>query len=290
MNSLGDSGTGSGFSGDLLYCITQANANPNTVGSVIEFDPTVFGSPQTITLSSTLELSETAGPEVIDGPGANLVTVSGNNAVEVFSIGSGVTAQLTGLTISNGLAAQGGGLFIDGGTVSLTNVTVSNNQAVGANGAAGAAGQSGPGGAGGDGNSGLGGGIYLAGGSLTLNDDTIASNVVRGGAGGAGGGGGAGYPNGVGGGPAVVAAPGDWRPAAASMWLTARLSRTTTSSNRIKPSVAREGMAAAAATGDGARGSPSTTFGHLRRRWRSGWQWRCRRRGGGRWIYVAAGT
>ena len=70
VNSLGDSGTGSGFSGDLLYCITQANANPNPLGSVIEFDPAVFGSAQTIALSSTLELSETAGPEVIDGPGA----------------------------------------------------------------------------------------------------------------------------------------------------------------------------------------------------------------------------
>ena len=123
----------------MLYCITQANSNPNTDGSEIQFDPMVFGSPQTITLSSTLNLTETAGPEVIDGPGANLVTVSGNNAVEVFSIASGVTAQLTGLTISSGLAAQGGGLFIDGGTVSLTNVTVSNNQAVGATGAAGAA-------------------------------------------------------------------------------------------------------------------------------------------------------
>ena len=34
-------------------------------------------SPQTITLGATLVLSETAGPEMIDGPGAGLVTVSG---------------------------------------------------------------------------------------------------------------------------------------------------------------------------------------------------------------------
>ena len=102
--------------------------------------------PQTITLSSTLVLSEKAGPEMIDGPGASLVTVSGNNAVEVFSVPSGVTASLSGLTISNGLATQGGGLSVGGGTVSLTNVTVINNKAVGADGAAGSAGQSGPGG------------------------------------------------------------------------------------------------------------------------------------------------
>ncbi len=187
VNAITDTGTGSGTTGDLLYCISQANANPNLVGSVIEFDPTVFGTPQTITLSSTLSLSETAGPEVISGPGASLVTVSGNNAVEVFSVVSDVTATLTGLTISGGWASQGGGLSVDGGTVSLTNVTVINNQAVGTDGAAGAVGQSGPGGPGGDGSSGLGGGIYLAGGSLSLNDDLIASNVARGGAGGTGG-------------------------------------------------------------------------------------------------------
>ena len=40
-----------------------------------------------------------------------------------------MTASLTGLTISGGLAAQGGGLSVVGGTVSLTNVAVINNQA-----------------------------------------------------------------------------------------------------------------------------------------------------------------
>ncbi len=192
VNAITDTGAGSGTTGDLLYCIDQANANPNTDGSLIQFDPTVFGMPQTITLSSTLTLSETAGPEVIDGPGASLVTVSGNNAVEVFSVVSGVTATLTGLTISAGLAAQGGGLSIDGGTVSLTNVTVKSNQAVGAAGATGSQGQNGsPGGPGGIGGAGQGGGIYLAGGSLALNYDEVTGNFAQGGNGGAGGRGGA---------------------------------------------------------------------------------------------------
>ncbi len=110
VNATTDTGAGSGTTGDLLYCIDQANANSNTAGSVIQFDPTVFGTPQTITLSSTLTLSETAGPEDIDGPGASLVTVSGNNAVEVFSVSSGVMAVLTGLTITDGRATRGGGL------------------------------------------------------------------------------------------------------------------------------------------------------------------------------------
>ncbi len=58
-----DTGTSTSTgAGDLLYCITKANANTNTAGSEIEFDPTVFSAatPQTITLSSTLELTEKA--------------------------------------------------------------------------------------------------------------------------------------------------------------------------------------------------------------------------------------
>ena len=130
VNAITDTGAGSGTTGDLLYCIKQANSNPNTDGSVIEFDPTVFGSPQTITLSSTLVLSETAGPEVIDGPGASLVTVSGNNAVGVFSVVNGVTATLTGLTISGGSTAGNGGGIDNGGTLTVTGCTIDNNAIV----------------------------------------------------------------------------------------------------------------------------------------------------------------
>jgi hypothetical protein len=153
VNSTGNGTTGTGDSGTLPYVVGQANANTNTAGSEIEFDSTVFGSPQSITLAGTLVLSETDGSEVIDGPGASVVTVSGNNAVGVFSVTSGVTASLTGLTISGGLATQGGGLSIIGGAVSITKVVVINNQAVGADGAIGESG-----------GSGLGGGVYLQGG------------------------------------------------------------------------------------------------------------------------------
>ena len=71
-----DSGTGSGNTGDIRYVIDQANADPNPAGSKITFDiPTsdpgyhaATGS-WTITLSSTLELSEMAGTEVIQALG-----------------------------------------------------------------------------------------------------------------------------------------------------------------------------------------------------------------------------
>ena len=70
-----DSGIGTGTTGDPSYVLNRANCNSNPAGSLIQFeipmsdpayDPTT-GS-WTITLTSTLELSETAGPEVIEGP------------------------------------------------------------------------------------------------------------------------------------------------------------------------------------------------------------------------------
>ena len=105
VDSMGSGTSGSGTSGTLPYVISQANANTNTDGSEIEFDPSVFTSsaPQTITLGATLVLSETAGPEVIDGPGAGIVTVSGSDASRVFLVDNGVTASISGLTISGRL-------------------------------------------------------------------------------------------------------------------------------------------------------------------------------------------
>ena len=71
VNSTGGGTSGSGTSGTLPYVISQANANPNPDGSEISFDPTLFSSTQTIDLDATLVLSETSGPEVIDGPEAD---------------------------------------------------------------------------------------------------------------------------------------------------------------------------------------------------------------------------
>jgi len=158
--------------GSLPYVINQANANPNLAGSEIAFDPTVFATPQTITLTSTLELSEPSAPEVINGPldsqGANLVTISGNNAVRVVQVDQGVTASLSDLTISGGSATSGlistaGGGVANVGHLSLTNVTVTANSAPG-NGIGNAA-------------VGSGGGIANAG-VMTVTDCDITNNSV----------------------------------------------------------------------------------------------------------------
>ncbi|HEV3167145.1 MAG TPA: choice-of-anchor Q domain-containing protein, partial [Isosphaeraceae bacterium] len=153
VNLTSDTGAGSGTEGDLLYVTRLANADTNQLGSVITFDPSVFATPQTITLVSTLELNEAAGPEMIDGPGMNLVTVSGNSAVEVFDVHANVTTTLSGLTISHGAAASGGGID-NTGTLTLSSSTLSGNSAF------------------------MGGGIENAAGTAAVNNSTVASNTA----------------------------------------------------------------------------------------------------------------
>jgi hypothetical protein len=88
-------------------------------------------------LSGTITL--TTGELLIDkdltitGPGADVITVSGNGASRVFEVTSGVTAAVSGLTIANGrvtgVSAQGGGIF-NAGTLTVTSCTLSGNVAI----------------------------------------------------------------------------------------------------------------------------------------------------------------
>ena len=142
---------------------------------------------------------------IIDGPGAGVIGVSGNNASRVFSILDGAVS-ISGLTICNGRVAtspssteqdgfdgRGGGIY-NQSTLWLSGCVVSNNAAIG-----GAGGPSSLSGAG-NGGKGYGGGICNIA-TLSVSDSLILSNSATGGAGGptvdgfAGGGG-----NGLGGG------------------------------------------------------------------------------------------
>ena len=144
VNSLGDTGTGSGTSGDLRYVITQADQTPgdNTIN---------FAVTGTITLNSALpDLSNTTGLMDIEGPGAASLTVarssaSGTPDFGIFTVDANVQAQLAGLTITGGLDGSGGGID-NAGTLTVTNSTIANNSATDSYG--------GPG---------IGGGIYNAG-------------------------------------------------------------------------------------------------------------------------------
>jgi parallel beta-helix repeat protein len=128
VNSTADDGN----TGTLRWAVAQANAA--TSPSTIAFN--LGSAPATITLShGQLELSNTSEATTIDGPGAKLLSVSGNKASRVFQVDNGVTASLSGLTIMGGwtygsgptiVQAPGGGLY-NSGTATLSGCTISGN-------------------------------------------------------------------------------------------------------------------------------------------------------------------
>ncbi len=124
VNSVGDTGTGTGNSGDLRYAITQANA---ASGSSIQFAVT-----GTITLTSALPQITTNVS--ITGSGPAVLTISGAGSYPVFSIGSGGTVTINGMTIANASGGNGGGIS-SAGTLTVENVAFTGNIASGSGGA-----------------------------------------------------------------------------------------------------------------------------------------------------------
>lgn len=111
----------------------------------------------------------------ITGPGASLLTLSGNFASRVFSIISGAV-EISGLTICHGVAAVGAGISNDG-MLMLMNCVISENFAVGSS-------DGFPGAYGGV----AAGGAIWNGGTLLLVNCSVLSNSVRGGNGAGGSG------------------------------------------------------------------------------------------------------
>ncbi len=123
VNTTGD---GSGSPPGILS-LRQAVSLANIVGAgTITFDPTAFAAHETISLTAgQLELSNLGGLETITGPAAGL-TINAGGTSGVFHEDGGVTAALSGLTITGGSAKLGGGL-LNFGTVTLTDCTISGN-------------------------------------------------------------------------------------------------------------------------------------------------------------------
>ena len=130
LSTLTVSNTSDSGAGSLRAAVARANADGG--GDTIVFS-NLFNTPQTITLTSgDLELSGTDAGTTIAGPGANLLSVSGDNDSRVFVVDTKVTASISGLTITAGNAgkSRGGGLY-NRGVLNLTDCTVSGNTSSG---------------------------------------------------------------------------------------------------------------------------------------------------------------
>jgi CSLREA domain-containing protein len=110
----------------LREAIQAANFNSDL--SFITFNIPGAG-PHTITLTGG-ELSTTADVYIV-GPTATSIIVNGGGASRVFHIGSGTSANLTRLNITNGFVSSGcgGGIQNDHGTLTLSESTVYANSA-----------------------------------------------------------------------------------------------------------------------------------------------------------------
>ncbi|HEY1380535.1 MAG TPA: dockerin type I domain-containing protein [Gemmataceae bacterium] len=182
VTGTGDAGTGTGTTGDLRYCITQANASTGTA-DVIRFNgdpalgPPVAGTnfydgiAHTITLTSALPVTDSV---TITGAGAGLTVVNagGNDRVfDVYHAGAGsplaLAATFHGLTITGGSAGgAGGGIRFEGAasvtdTLTIEDSTVSGNAVGGGPDAAG-------------------GGVYFNGQGTTGDALTITGSAVTG--------------------------------------------------------------------------------------------------------------
>jgi hypothetical protein len=119
VHNLLDSGPGS-----LRQAILDANAHPGA--DLIHFTDPARG---TLTLTSgPLTITDDL---LVSGPGARALAVSGNAASRVFHLSRGVTALLANLTITRGQGDGGGGIWNEGGRLTLAAVVLSDNRALG---------------------------------------------------------------------------------------------------------------------------------------------------------------
>ena len=161
VTDLGDTGAGSGLEGDLRYAVRTANANAEPSNQIV-FAPGLAG---TVTLTQGV-LAINKDLE-IDGPGQDVVAISGNQQDGVLAITADPRVQvvnLSGLTIRDGIGIiagghnVGGGIFNDHAALTLTACTVTGNTV---------------------GDLGQGGGIFNTG-TLIVNSSTVSDNAAGG--------------------------------------------------------------------------------------------------------------
>jgi hypothetical protein len=147
VTNLNDAGAGS-----LRAAIASTPA-----GGTVDFQLGLSGR---ITLTTgELAISKNLS---IAGPGASVITVSGNHASRVFDIAAASTVAISGLTIADGMISGNGGGIYSSGTLTVSNCILSGNSTNN----------------GGGDLSAFGGGIYNSSGTLTVSNCTLSSNSV----------------------------------------------------------------------------------------------------------------
>ncbi len=117
----------------LREAIGAAVATPDD--DIIVFDQNVFNTAQTITLSGTDILITSNGTLTINGPGASLLTINGNNQSRIFTNSTAAVTVISGLTLTggNGVSAtatgRAGAVYNNGGNLTLNQVTITGNSA-----------------------------------------------------------------------------------------------------------------------------------------------------------------
>ena len=161
VNSLADDADGTDGECTLREAITAANTDTASGTATGECaagsgeDGIDIGLTGTVNLTGALpDLSTNLA---IAGPGADEFTVRRDSGGDyrIFTVTSGSVVSISGITISGGnvpLGSDGGGILINGGTLTITDSTISDNSAD------------------------QGGGIFNQGGTLTVTSSTISDN------------------------------------------------------------------------------------------------------------------
>lgn len=108
--------------GDGVLSLREALADANA-GDEIQFDASLNGG--SIVLSgSQLVVDENV---TVTGPGAGLLNIDGDLLSRVFSVSAGVTAEISGLTITRGGGGASGAGVLNSGTLALTDLVITAN-------------------------------------------------------------------------------------------------------------------------------------------------------------------
>ncbi|MDQ4123197.1 MAG: hypothetical protein M3209_17305 [Acidobacteriota bacterium] len=159
VTNTNDNGAGS-----LRWAIAQANTTE--IEDIINFDSQIFSTPKTITLTGGQLIP--FYPVVIEGPGANLLTISGNNQSRIFFNNySSSSLTISNLTLTQGIAVTGGAIY-SSSFLRLSNLVITGNTASAILGSES------------DNFAGYGGGIFSSGG-LIMADSIISNNLATGG-------------------------------------------------------------------------------------------------------------